>query len=375
MKKEKVKLFLVIFVFLSLGSMLCPCVSIGEDGKENIQNQNQAIENSDQRDLNSITKPINEKGSDALYGLDAKTIQQSPNGLTGTVKTDAVQAMKIEKSDHDDLNSMVKQINEKGSDALHGLDAKTIQQSPDTLPETVKTDAVQAMKNSQKQSPVAQQAYQQYLADSKRQAELEKMKNTVVDTMITDSKGNVVSKSSLDTYIKNNTDRSEYANKYLTVFISSSMPKNVIQAFMEVYGDNPYTTFVIRGVIDNDISKIKPTIKWVRQFICVDESHPETCHQAPIDINPDFFTRFKIKQVPAVMYTPLPAALAASCDGPISPKETDYFVVYGDAEPLKAVRAFMRERPNDAQLYTIAKSIFGNDLKQANVDKKNIKSN
>lgn len=256
-----------------------------------------------------------------------------------------------------DIEEEIHALAQKGSAALHGLDPQRVIDSQKSISPEVQKEAEEALKHSQKESPAAVRAYQQYVHDAKRKKELEQYQRSVVAGTITDVKGNVVNKNTVEEYVRRNSERSEYNEKYLVVFISSSMPISTIRTFMEVYGDNPYTVFVLRGVIDNNISKIKPTLRWIRQFACGNDSDPETCHQAPIDINPDLFKRFNINQVPAVLYTPLPASLVSACEGPISVEDNDFLVVYGDAEPLVSLNAFLRARPDDLQLQTVIQSI------------------
>jgi len=266
------------------------------------------------------------------------------------------------------VEQQIEHLSKEGSASLHGMDPHAVLNSVNTIPANIQKDATQTLRQSMKESPAAVRAYQQYMQDANRQKELEQYRKSVLNDSVTDATGNAVNKDSVDEYIRKNSDQTEYTNKYIVVFISASMPVSTIKTFMEVYGDNPYTVFVLRGVIDNDISRIKPTVRWIRQFTCAKESDPQTCHQAPIDINPDLFKRFKISQVPAVLYTPLPASLATACDGPINIKDNDFLVVYGDAEPFGPLDAFLRERPDDLQLKAVIKSII-KDAGNLNVPK------
>lgn len=235
-------------------------------------------------------------------------------------------------------------------------DLKGLSSDIESLPQETVEEAHDLLK-SPVTSPAAAKAYAQYMKDQQRQTELNKSRTDVIQDILNEAFQNGVRPEAVDNFLANNTQPDEYANKHLLVFISSSMPDAALSNFMGILGDNDFTAFVMRGVVDNDISKIIPTQAWVRSFLCPGGEKAEACHRSPVDINPGLFERFKITHVPAVVYVQSPQILLSACDGPVQVTDDDFLVFYGDFSPIASLNAFEKEKPNDPLLKKIITQI------------------
>lgn len=122
-----------------------------------------------------------------------------------------------------------------------------------------------------------------------------------------------------------------YRNKRLYIFISSSMPDEVIRRYMESSKAIPdRTVFVLRGFIGG-ISKFKPTIHYINRILCGDATPGSaSCLKAVIDINPNLFREFKIEMVPAILFLPF-GEIPCECGGCSENTEKSGYVSFGDA--------------------------------------------
>jgi type-F conjugative transfer system pilin assembly protein TrbC len=204
-------------------------------------------------------------------------------------------------------------------------------------------------------SPAAAKAYRQYLTDRQRQDDLNKTQEQVRKEILEKAFAQGIQEDKLEDFLKYNQQPDEYSGKHLLVFISSSMPEGSIKDRLALLGDLPETAFILNGLIDNDISKIMPTQKWIRSLICSGEGEKETCRKAPVDINPVLFERLKIGAVPALVYVPYPESVLPSCDGEAS--DEDYLTFVGDFSPLYALEKFIAKRPQDPTLRRIFEEV------------------
>ncbi|QTA78808.1 Putative Type IV conjugative transfer system pilin assembly protein TrbC [Desulfonema limicola] len=122
-----------------------------------------------------------------------------------------------------------------------------------------------------------------------------------------------------------------YENKRIYIFISSSMPDDVIRRYITAASPiADKTVFLMRGFVGG-ISKIKPTLFYISRILCKDNApgSPE-CLTGVIDVNPNLFKSFNINKVPAVLYLP---GNIQPCGCGDCPDENNMpgFISYGDA--------------------------------------------
>lgn len=121
----------------------------------------------------------------------------------------------------------------------------------------------------------------------------------------------------------------DYRGVKLLVFISSSMPDDVIRSYIKESEDiSDSTVFVLRGFVKG-MKRIRPTLSYVRHLLCGDEA-PDSgqCLYAVVDINPGLYRMFKINEVPA--FVVLESGAIDQCGGDVS--GVKYFVSRGDAD-------------------------------------------
>jgi type-F conjugative transfer system pilin assembly protein TrbC len=204
-------------------------------------------------------------------------------------------------------------------------------------------------------SPAAARAYADLLRDQQRQTEMNRTKAEVTRDILEKAFGQGITEGTIDNFLKYNQEPDEYGGKHLLVFISSSMPDSSIKERLALLGDLPDTAFVLRGLIDNDISKIMPTQRWIRSLVCSGPEGKETCRKTPVDINPVLFERLKITEVPALVYVPYPENVLPSCEGEAT--DEDYLAFIGDLSPVYALEKFLQRRPQDTTLRRIFEDV------------------
>jgi type-F conjugative transfer system pilin assembly protein TrbC len=160
------------------------------------------------------------------------------------------------------------------------------------------------------------------------------------------------SRQKVDEYIEMNKPKSPYDGLNLIVFISSSLPDATIRHLVDRLGDSPNVAFAIRGFVDNDASKVMPTMRWLKEHRCRSVGSETVCAQAPMDINPVLFSRLNIRHVPAIAYIPEPKTLE-NCSEEEPLGEDDYLVFYGDVAPEYILEQIQQARPDDVELQNI----------------------
>ena len=97
-------------------------------------------------------------------------------------------------------------------------------------------------------------------------------------------------------------DEASGADKIL-IFISESIPFKTLQNYINAADVN--TTFVLRGPVGKDPSKLMPTMDFISKLVCgreyknmTDSTH---CLQRNIDINPPLFHEYGITKVPTII--------------------------------------------------------------------------
>lgn len=163
-----------------------------------------------------------------------------------------------------------------------------------------------------------------------------------------------VDADALAPHIEANQEREEYTGKNILVFISSSMPQATITNLYQQLGDRDDVVFLMRGFI-GDPSTIKPTQEWVKAILCPGRAgeEPARCHKAPLDINPVFFERMAISEVPAIAYVPDPTSLLTTC----TEGSGDFYTFFGDFSPSYALERIGAVIPEDGHLKAILDSM------------------
>jgi conjugal transfer pilus assembly protein TrbC len=124
----------------------------------------------------------------------------------------------------------------------------------------------------------------------KVQSELEKLNQTIQPSVNNDS-------SSTESEMKMSIDSSVY---YL--FISSSIPQDTLKAYAHDISEyNLPVKMILRGFVDG-MKQIKPTIKFIRDILTIDEDCLDNCktYNVSIEIDPELFREYNIKSVPAL---------------------------------------------------------------------------
>ena len=146
--------------------------------------------------------------------------------------------------------------------------------------------------------------------------------------------------------------KNEYldANERIFIIISSSMSdetiKNYFNALENVSSD---TTFVLRGIVGNDIRYFMPTQKFLTKSLSKSGkdtiSKDDEFYNFNIEINPKITRRFKIEKVPAVLYIKNYNPAVQDFQNFIgSPDENEsYYIAYGEAEVAYALREINKQ--------------------------------
>ena len=233
--------------------------------------------------------------------------------------------------------------------------SRSVRMAPGDLPEGDYQSAGQALKEAQ--LPMGPAAARAYIEAEERRKYDEKVKKGVsglLEEIFHAAGENGVTREAIQTFVDMNSEPDEYAGKHFLVFVSSSLPQEMLKNLMRVMGTNGSTAFVLRGLVGNDIQKIKPTQEWVRSFMCSEEN--DECYEAPVDINPVLFDKLNVERVPAIAYVPEPSTFLSSCEGE-APGDDDFLLYYGDFSPLHALEVFTAARPDDARLAALVKDI------------------
>ncbi len=98
-----------------------------------------------------------------------------------------------------------------------------------------------------------------------------------------------------------------FSNEKIFIVISSSMPKEtIVNYFKTLEKVNTDVTFILQGLVGNDISKLNPTLEYIRDLLVKDKNtsleNPENIYSFNIDINPKVIKKFNIAYTPAVIF-------------------------------------------------------------------------
>lgn len=130
-------------------------------------------------------------------------------------------------------------------------------------------------------------------------------------------------------------------NERLYVFISKSVPEDTIRAFVkraELLGSYEQVFFVLRGGIEG-LTRLRPTVEWVAKMIVKNlecfsnlENSPCEIYRVKFIIDPLLFRRYRISEVPAVVYVKGIQPQFGYSEGFEEVKVEKFYVSYGDAD-------------------------------------------
>jgi len=162
------------------------------------------------------------------------------------------------------------------------------------------------------------------------------------------------------------------ATERIYIFVSSSVPRQTLRNYavdLDKLRD-PGISMVMRGFVGG-MKHVKPTLEFVTKTIVKDEScdaAKEKCetYSVNIGIDPMLFRRYRITQVPAVVYVKgLSVADQAMSEGIGSnAKASDFYVVYGDASldyVLERIHKETKSKSIENILKALRKGFYSSD--------------
>lgn len=163
-----------------------------------------------------------------------------------------------------------------------------------------------------------------------------------------------------------------YKNKYLAhderliVAISSSIPietvKNYFDSLTEVYSD---VVFVLNGLVDNDVQKMRPTVEYTTELLKKRNQNTKNSEEDRylfrVDINPKIFTKYSLEKVPAIIfvknYNPYSEIQGnGEVSGTDGLSEEDVYIAYGDSN-IKYVLEKINKKAKSDGLKKLIKNI------------------
>ena len=113
--------------------------------------------------------------------------------------------------------------------------------------------------------------------------------------------------------LRNGTHNPLIDNQFLSndekifIVISSSLPKEtILNYFRMLESVNADVTFILQGLVGNDIAKLNPTIDYIRDLLIKDKNTPldtpNNAYAFKVDINPKVTQKFNITHAPAVIF-------------------------------------------------------------------------
>ena len=207
-----------------------------------------------------------------------------------------------------------------------------------SVPETAKNAAKQAVEGAKSQASLVRQ----YTRDVwlKLKSEL-------------DAKGVDVDGDYLEKLAEQNREADFYERTHLYLMVSESVPRITLRNYLTALQDVP-VAFILRGAIGDDPATFKPTRDWVRELLCAAENF---CSLGPVDINPNLFRAFAIREAPALVYVPDPSVLQSCGGGQLD--ENQFYVWYGDLPADYILERVLELRPDDGALLRIISKMRG----------------
>ncbi|MDL2290905.1 type-F conjugative transfer system pilin assembly protein TrbC [Desulfovibrio sp. OttesenSCG-928-F20] len=207
-----------------------------------------------------------------------------------------------------------------------------------SVPDAAKTTAEIAVEGAKSQASLVKQYTQDVW--HKLKSELE-------------SKGVDVDGDYLEKLADLNREADFYERTHIYLMVSESVPKVTLRNYLAALQDVP-VAFILRGAIGDDPATFKPTQDWVQELLCAADNY---CSLGPVDINPNLFHAFAIREVPAFVYVPDPSILESCGGGPLD--ETLFYTWYGDLPASYILERIQELRPDDDALLRILSKMRG----------------
>lgn len=166
------------------------------------------------------------------------------------------------------------------------------------------------------------------------------------------------------------------SNQYLSpdeklfIVISSSLSKESIQNYFKMLEKvNTDISFVLRGLVGNDVRYINPTRAYIQDLLIKnphnkDKQDKDNFYYFNIQINPKITKHYHIKQVPAVIYVknynPILEDYQALPEKPDEKEEV--FIAYGEVGidyALKAINKEAKSKGLERLLYNMKNNFYG----------------
>ncbi|WP_267523627.1 TrbC family F-type conjugative pilus assembly protein [Campylobacter sp. MG1] len=144
-------------------------------------------------------------------------------------------------------------------------------------------------------------------------------------------------------------------NEKIFIVISSSLSKETIQNYLNIAKLSPNDfDFVLQGVIGNDLSKLKPTLNYLKEL-------NQDNYAYNLSINPKIIRAYNITRVPAVLFIKnFNKELIDYVKAPnINTDDENVFIAYGDYS-LDYVLEEINKKANSKKLDLIIKKIKTN---------------
>lgn len=128
------------------------------------------------------------------------------------------------------------------------------------------------------------------------------------------------------------------ATARIYIFVSSSMPENVIKTYLD-YAEksNGVIHIAIRGFVGGPV-KVIPTQEWVKRMITKDGGGE---YKVGIEINPNIQSEYGIDRVPAVLYIKNYDPINETHTGSFK-KDDDFWISYGAVDLLYALEEIQK---------------------------------
>lgn len=176
-------------------------------------------------------------------------------------------------------------------------------------------------------------------------------------------------KAASEQYMAEHNVIDEYTGRHVYIFVSDSMPSDTIDNYVDTIAGNPNFVIVLRGPIGGK-AEMMPTVDWVSHHICGKSSkelmeskisNPDEagCKEATISIDSNLFDKFRVTQVPAIVYVPT-VETSMKCNNQFPVEESEYFSFFGDVPVDYALNKIRMALPEDQRLAGIITSLSGN---------------
>jgi type-F conjugative transfer system pilin assembly protein TrbC len=273
-----------------------------------------------------------------LYALADQTSQPIPQDIADMIQSKSDEFNKEMKAKTCKTCSSYKNGTLNSTETIGGIEI----QKP-KKPEEIK------IPKTKPQDKQAQTAHQNFKENTDQHQTIKKYEDNLwidIQKSFGVDENKIIPKEDIEEFAKANKTQGTYDESYLFLFISKSIPLATLKNYIEIFDQNPYVTFVLRGTIGSP-EKILPTIEWIKSFQC--PNGVEECASVKVDINPPLFSKFSINNVPALVYLPDPQKILSED----SISENDFLTYFGDVDPSYILDKFQFTRPDDEKLMMI----------------------